>query len=105
MAQKMLDKWEKYYDVINDIMGDACVLDPRYKLNMLECCYTTIYDFDASDKVDSVKDTCYALFHEYQQNLSKQVKIMIQFLVFLVIPHMYLISLLKVVDAVKRGVW
>ena len=71
MAQKMLDKWEKYYDIINGIMGDACVLDPRYKLNMLECCYATIYDFDVSDKVDSIKDTCYALFHEYQQKFKQ----------------------------------
>jgi len=71
MAQKMLDKWEKYYDIINGIMGAAYVLDPRYKLNMLECCYTIIYDFDVSDKVDSVKDTCYVLFHEYQQKFKQ----------------------------------
>jgi len=47
------------------MIGLTCVFDPRYKLNMLQHCYTTIYDFDVSDKVDLIKDTCYALFHKY----------------------------------------
>jgi len=37
MVSKMLDKWKKYWDKIHGIMEVACVLDPRYKLKMLNC--------------------------------------------------------------------
>ena len=67
MAQKMLDKFLKYWDVIHGILGVACVLDPRFKLKMVEVCYGSIFDFDIDDKVDMIKDICYALFHEYQE--------------------------------------
>ena len=67
MARKMLDKWEKYWDTIHGIMGVACVLDPRYKLEMLNCCYSMIYDLDMERKIDMIKDTCYTLFNEYQE--------------------------------------
>jgi len=67
MAQKMFDKFLKYWDVIHEILGVACVLDPMFKLNMVEVCYCSIFDFDIDDKVDMIKDICYALFHEYQE--------------------------------------
>jgi len=43
MAQKMLDKFLKYWDVIHGILGVASVLDPRFKLKMMEVCYSNIF--------------------------------------------------------------
>ncbi|GAV92143.1 Dimer_Tnp_hAT domain-containing protein/DUF4413 domain-containing protein, partial [Cephalotus follicularis] len=39
MANKMLVKFEKYWDAIHGIMAVACVLDPRYKMCLLEYFY------------------------------------------------------------------
>ena len=73
MAQKMLDKFLKYWDVIHGILGVACVLDPRFKLKMVKVCYRRIFDFDVDEKVEMIKDVCYALFNEYQEKY-KHVK-------------------------------
>ena len=58
---------EEILDTIHRIMVVACVLDPRYKLEMLNCCYSMVYDFDVESKVDRAKDTCYALFNKCQE--------------------------------------
>jgi len=71
MARKMLDKWEKYWDTIHGIMGVACVLDPRYKLEMLNCCCSMIYYLDVESKIDRIKDSCYELFSEYQERFER----------------------------------
>ena len=67
IAQKMLDKFFKYWDVIHEILEVACVLDSRFKLKMVDVCYKSIFDFNIDDKVDIIKDICYALFYEYQE--------------------------------------
>ena len=36
MAKKLLNKFDKYWVVIHGIMGVAVVLDPRYKMEVLE---------------------------------------------------------------------
>ncbi|KAF1878094.1 hypothetical protein Lal_00022753 [Lupinus albus] len=36
MAEKMMTKFERYWSVIHDIMGVVIVLDPRYKMALLE---------------------------------------------------------------------
>lgn len=69
MAHKMLEKFDKYWDIIHGIMGVACVLDPRYKLMMLECCYNAIFAFNVDEKVQDVKEICYSLFHEYENKV------------------------------------
>jgi len=67
MAQKMLDKFFKYWDVIHRILGVACVLDPKFKSKMVDVCYRRIFDFYVDEKVEMIKDVCYALFNEYQE--------------------------------------
>ena len=57
MGRKMLDKWEKCCDTIHGRIGVACVLDPRYKLEMSNYCFSMIYEFDVESKVDRIKDT------------------------------------------------
>ena len=39
----MLHKFNNYWNVIHGIMGVAAILDPRYKLKLLEWMFTQIY--------------------------------------------------------------
>jgi len=46
MAEKMLTKFDKYWDVIHDIMGVVTALDPRYKMELLQYYYDKLYEHD-----------------------------------------------------------
>lgn len=47
MDNKMLQKFDKYWSVTHDIMGIASVLDPRYKMELLEYYYEKLYEQDS----------------------------------------------------------
>ena len=52
MAEKMLVKFEKYWDVIHGIVGVSTVLDPRYKLEVLEFYFDKLFGSRALVEVD-----------------------------------------------------
>ncbi|KAJ1417944.1 Ribonuclease H-like superfamily [Sesbania bispinosa] len=66
MASKMVAKFEKYWSVIHGIMGIASVLDPRYKLNILEYFFPKLYGSSSSIEINNMKKLCYSLFEDYQ---------------------------------------
>ncbi|GAV88547.1 Dimer_Tnp_hAT domain-containing protein/DUF4413 domain-containing protein [Cephalotus follicularis] len=71
MANKMLVKFEKYWDAVRGIMAVACVLDPRYKMCLLEYFYEQIYGPERYEaEIEKINTTCFALLHEYQLELS-----------------------------------
>lgn len=47
MATQMMNKFKSYWSVIHDIMGVTTVLDPRYKMSLLEYYYKKLYPIDA----------------------------------------------------------
>ncbi|XP_072058062.1 zinc finger BED domain-containing protein RICESLEEPER 1-like [Arachis hypogaea] len=53
-------------------MGVAVILDPRYKLARSEYKFSMLCQIqdECSSKIERIKQICYDLFHEYQQNLS-----------------------------------
>ncbi|KAK1553383.1 hypothetical protein Q3G72_034027 [Acer saccharum] len=60
-------KFEKYRNVINPVMAVATVLDPRFKMKVLEFYFPQIYgDDDASLEMENVRKLCYGLVKEYQ---------------------------------------
>ncbi|KAL8530375.1 hypothetical protein ACS0TY_007421 [Phlomoides rotata] len=67
MIMRMLDKFEKYWFQINDIMGMATILDPRYKLRLLHFYFPLIYTNgeDANKKIERIQGICYNLLNEY----------------------------------------
>jgi hypothetical protein len=68
MALRMLEKFNKYWSVIHGIMGVATVLDPRYKLSMLEYYYKKIYgDNEALNEIMRIKNLCVELISEYEK--------------------------------------
>ncbi|KAF8408768.1 hypothetical protein HHK36_004837 [Tetracentron sinense] len=54
MASNMLGKYDKYWLVIHGIMGVAAVLDPRYKMTLIEYYFPKLYGsacYSVGDKV------------------------------------------------------
>ena len=66
MAEKMLQKFDSYWSVIHVIMGVAIVLDPRYKMELLEFYFESIYPIDFFSQVNRIRNLCYDLVSEYQ---------------------------------------
>jgi len=66
MAKKMLQKFDKYWSVTHDIMGVATVLDPRYKMDLLEYYYEKLYEQDSVEQVGRIRQLCYELIADYQ---------------------------------------
>ncbi|XP_024965921.1 zinc finger BED domain-containing protein RICESLEEPER 2-like [Cynara cardunculus var. scolymus] len=50
MASSMLLKFDKYWRVIHDMMSVAIVLDPRYKLKLINYFFPKIYGVDSKDE-------------------------------------------------------
>nr|CCW28811.1 hyopthetical protein [Arachis duranensis] len=72
MVCSMRVKFDKYWEEIHGMMGVAVILDPRYKLARLEYKFSMLYQNQdrCSSKIERIKQICYDLFHEYQQNPS-----------------------------------
>ena len=74
MASKMIVKFDKYWSVIHGIMGIAIVLDPRYKMKLLEYFYPLLYGSASSNEISSIKQLCFSLFEEYQAKINEMVE-------------------------------
>ncbi|KAL5191840.1 Zinc finger BED domain-containing protein RICESLEEPER 2 [Glycine soja] len=66
MAEKMLQKFDSYWSVIHVIMGVATILDPRYKMELLEFYFESICPIDFFSQVNRIRNLCYDLVSEYQ---------------------------------------
>ncbi|XP_028117896.1 zinc finger BED domain-containing protein RICESLEEPER 2-like [Camellia sinensis] len=53
---------EKFEETVNQLL----VLDPRYKMSVLEFYFEKLYGDKAEDEVDRVRQICYDLLQEYQ---------------------------------------
>ena len=69
MANKMFDKFQSYWSVTHDIMGIATVLDPRYKMELLEFYYEQLYEGDSAAQVERIRQLCYDFVSDYQLQL------------------------------------
>ena len=43
MAKEMKEKLDKYWEHYSPVLSFAVILDPRYKLQCVECCYSKLY--------------------------------------------------------------
>lgn len=71
MASKMAEKYDKYWENIHGILGVATVLDPRYKMSLIEFYFSRIFVIDSNLKIEAIRKLCYDLLTEYQGKLSK----------------------------------
>ena len=70
MASQMLTKFNKYWNVIHGIMGVATVLDPRYKMKLIEFYYPQIFGVEFDYEVRRIKQLCDDLILEYQLKIN-----------------------------------
>ena len=68
MAEKMTIKFKSYWSVIHDIMGVAAVLDPQYKMVLLDFYFPKLYDQTSSTQIARIQELCYDLLADYQKN-------------------------------------
>ncbi|KAL4351636.1 hypothetical protein GQ457_06G016480 [Hibiscus cannabinus] len=69
MARRMFAKFEKYWSVVNGIMGVATLLDPRYKTDFLECYFEDTYGVDAEYELEKIVQLCRDLVKEYEAKI------------------------------------
>ncbi|CAN0917238.1 Zinc finger BED domain-containing protein RICESLEEPER 2 [Linum grandiflorum] len=67
MSEQMLIKFDRYWEVIEGPMAIAVVLDPRYKLKMVEWAFTNIYGDRARCELGRIKYLIVGLIDEYKK--------------------------------------
>ncbi|KAI5663970.1 hypothetical protein M9H77_23293 [Catharanthus roseus] len=70
MVGPMKQKFEKYWEESCLVLGIAVVLDPRFKMNLVEFYYYAIYGSDAYRYVERVKNVFQDLYIEYGGQVS-----------------------------------
>ncbi|XP_060965655.1 zinc finger BED domain-containing protein RICESLEEPER 2-like [Cannabis sativa] len=68
----MMDKFEQYWTSIHGILAIATVLDPRFKMKLIEYYFPKIYVGEYQNEVKRIRMLCYDLLKEYKSNDGKQ---------------------------------
>ncbi|XP_074287835.1 zinc finger BED domain-containing protein RICESLEEPER 3-like [Silene latifolia] len=67
MVIDMHEKFNKYWSEYSLILSCAAVLDPRFKLERVEYCYSKLYgNVYAKEKIEDIKNTLFELYDEYK---------------------------------------
>ena len=66
----MMEKFHRYWDVIHGIIGVAAILDPRFKMKLLDWMFGQIYGDRAAFEIHRIKSICYDLLNEYKKKES-----------------------------------
>ena len=104
----MLEKFDKYWSGCHIVMAVAAVLDPRYKIKILEFYFPIMYGSEALSEIGKIRQICYDFLSEYQSNskigeiLWNQVQvsltpIMMNKIHFLSMIYLFIVLLEKVV--------
>jgi hypothetical protein len=70
MAIQMISKFEKYWLEFSEVLAIAVILDPRYKLHLVNYYYTKIYEVMDSPQFLNVCEKLKSLFMEYSTSFS-----------------------------------
>lgn len=65
LATKMKIKFDKYWNKSGLGLAIAAILDPRFKMKLVEYYYEQIYDTDAPDRTREVSEAIHELFDDY----------------------------------------
>ncbi|KAJ6753899.1 BED FINGER-RELATED [Salix purpurea] len=65
MASKMKAKFDKYWSKCSLALAVAAILDPRFKMKLVEYYYSQIYGSTALDRIKEVSDGIKELFNAY----------------------------------------
>ena len=65
----MVLKFNKYWVVINEVMVIHIVLNPMYKIDLLDYFFPKIYGEESYCEIEKVKTICKDLVKEYEINM------------------------------------
>jgi len=69
MTTSMVLKFNKYWGVISGVMTISIVLDPKYKIDLLDYFPLKIYGEESDCEIEKVKTLCNDLVREYEINM------------------------------------
>ncbi|KAL4581190.1 hypothetical protein LXL04_017400 [Taraxacum kok-saghyz] len=64
MVSKMKEKFDKYWGECHLVMAIASVLDPRFKMKLVEFSFPTLYE-NSEENIKEVKSALYEMYEEY----------------------------------------
>ena len=65
MASEMKKKFDKYWECYSMVLSFGIILDPRYKLQFVEFCFSKLDGATYQERSKMVCDKLYSLFEEY----------------------------------------
>ncbi|CAN1273462.1 Putative AC transposase [Linum perenne] len=68
MARRMLVKFDSYWDVIHGMLEVATILEPRYKVKLVEWLFAKIYGELAGYHLSRIKEILYDLLEQYSKS-------------------------------------
>ncbi|KAH9659476.1 BED-type domain-containing protein [Citrus sinensis] len=66
MADNMIGKFLKYWDEISGVLVMAVILDPRYKMMLINYYYPKIYVVDLENQLKRVRELCDEMMNYYE---------------------------------------
>ncbi|KAH9723905.1 BED-type domain-containing protein [Citrus sinensis] len=66
MAKKMIEKIDKHWHDMSEILSIACIFDPKFKIRLVEYCFSMIYGDDGTSRVHIVHGDCQSIVKEYK---------------------------------------
>ena len=65
MSESMFAKFNSFWANVSVVMAIATILDPGYKMKLLEFYYPNIYSDNSDLEIEKIKNLCYDLLDEY----------------------------------------
>ena len=72
MVNKMIEKYEKYWNESHGFLAVAVVLDPIFKLSLIKYYYIKLFGQRCPEMVERVKISCYDLLTLYGGKIKKK---------------------------------
>ena len=62
----MIGKFEKYWSVVHGFMAMVAVLDPGFKMKLIQHYFDLLYGDGAKKEIENVLSFCYDILKDYQ---------------------------------------
>ncbi|KAK2634576.1 hypothetical protein Ddye_029368, partial [Dipteronia dyeriana] len=67
MASSMAHKFDSYWSNFHGIMVVATILEPRYKMKVMECYFPSLYEDGSSYEINKIQEVLLRMVGEYEQ--------------------------------------
>ncbi|XP_047270202.1 zinc finger BED domain-containing protein RICESLEEPER 2 isoform X1 [Capsicum annuum] len=73
MAARMLKKFQKYWNIFSVVLSFGVILDPRFKTQLLEFCFSKVDASSAKKSVATIEKKLHKLYEQYENNQASTV--------------------------------